>query len=267
MAASSDTEGGPSGDGGTTATAAGGDAGSRGADGTATGEPAPEPASGADGEPSAPDGERGTAGAAPARAEGDREEADTSADPPVMDMARLGTITATVVTVIAALGGLILGVRAEQRAVGDERRAMDQDAEADEREASTYPRLVDFYRHMSTLTVVNSSSRVMEMRLVLKSPDVWWDLQALPPCGQFDIPTGLLKSSMSAEEPSVTKHLTDRDLDRLRLELRDPNGKVWSLASGALFARAADWKQSPGGVRLISSEPWNMKPEKSPTCE
>ncbi|MBB6081120.1 hypothetical protein [Streptomyces paradoxus] len=204
-----------------------------------------------------------------------------------MDMARLGTIAATVITVLAALGGLVLGIRAEQRAIKeeeraaqaeqrakseerrairDEARARDEQQQASERDKSTYARRVDFYRDMNTLTVVNGSTRIMDVRLVLKDPEVWWDLQALPPCQQFDIPTGLLMSAMSAKEPWVRKHLTEQDLSRLRLEILDPNGKVWRRDSGGLVKQAEDWAQKPKGVRLVSDEPWHMKPEKSPFC-
>ncbi|MFJ7342770.1 hypothetical protein ACIQU3_21060 [Streptomyces sp. NPDC101110] len=202
-------------------------------------------------------------------------------------MARLGTIAATVVTVLAALGGLVLGIRAEQRAITEEKRAVeaeqrakseerrairaesrakDEQQQASKRDKSTYVRRVDFYRGMNSLTIVNGSTRIMDMRLVLKSPDVWWDLQALPPCQQFDIPTGLLISAMSAKEPWVRKHLTQQDLSRLRLEVLDPNGKVWRRDSGGLIKEAEDWTQKPTGVRLVSDEPWNMKPDKSPYC-
>jgi hypothetical protein len=205
-----------------------------------------------------------------------------------MDMARLATITATVITVAAALGGLVLGIRAEQRAVKEETRAVeaeqrakseerraieaesrakDEEQQASERDKSTYARRVDFYRDMNTMIVINGSTRVMDMRLVLDDPDVWWDLQALPPCQQFDIPTGLLMSAMSAKEPWVSKHLTQQDLSRLRLEILDPNGKVWHRDSGGFVTEAEDWTQKPKGVRLVSNEPWNMKPEKSPFCE
>ncbi|WP_159043378.1 hypothetical protein [Streptomyces sp. NBRC 110028] len=172
----------------------------------------------------------------------------------------------TLITVLAALGGLILGIRAEQRATKEESRAVNEEKEASVRDKSAYARRVDFYQHMSTLTIINGSSRVMDMRLVLRKPDVWWDLQALPPCQQFDIPTGLLKSAMSAKEPRVAKHLTDGDLSRLQLELRDPNGRVWRRDSGGLVARVGDWGRPPKGLRVVSSEPWNMGPEKSPYC-
>lgn len=182
-------------------------------------------------------------------------------------------MAATVITVLAALGGLILGIRAEIRATADEKRAVNEETravnaekEASARDASVYARRVDFYQYMSSLTIINGSSRVMDMRLVLKKPDVWWDLQALRPCQQFDIPTGLLKSAMSAKEPRVAKHLTRRDMSRLQLELRDPNGKVWRRDSGGLVTQEGDWGQPPKGLRVVSSEPWNMRPEKSPYC-
>jgi hypothetical protein len=204
-----------------------------------------------------------------------------------MDMARLGTIAATVITVLAALGGLVLGVRAEQRAIKEEKRAdqaeqrakseerrairaelraKEEEQQASERDKATYARRVDFYRYRNTLIVVNGSTRIMDMRLVLKDPDVWWDLQALPPCQQFDVPTALLMSAMSAEEPWVRKHLTEQDLSRVRLEILDPNGRVWRRDSGGLVKQAEDWTGKPKGVRLVSDEPWHMKPEKSPFC-
>ncbi|MFI0906576.1 hypothetical protein ACH4TE_24065 [Streptomyces sioyaensis] len=249
------------------------DEGRRRAGSAGVGEPPSEPAANADEERQSSRGEEEVAGSAPAPDGGDPQEPDSSSEPPTMDMARLGAIAATVITVLAALGGLILGIRAEIRATNDERRAVNEEARAvnDEKEASArdksvYARHVDFYQSMSSLTVINGSTRVMDMRLVLKNPDVWWDLQALRPCHQFDIPTGLLKSAMSAKEPSVAKHLTDQDVSRLQLELRDPNGRVWRRDSGGLVAQVGDWNQPPKGLRVVSSEPWNLRPEKSPYC-
>ncbi|MEV0689092.1 hypothetical protein [Streptomyces sp. NPDC050388] len=266
MAELSEAEGGRPGDGENTTEPAGDGEGRRRADNSDVREPSSEPAANADEQRGSSDGERDAAGCAPVRDGGDPGESDASSEPPTMDMARFGTIVATVITVLAALGGLILGIRAEQRATNEEIRAVNEEKEENARDESAYARRVDFYQHMSTLTIINGSSRIMNMRLVLKKPDVWWDLQALPPCGQFDIPTGLLKSAMLAEEPGVEKDLTDRDLSRLQLELRDPNGRVWRRDSGGLVAQVGDWDQPPKGLRVVSSEPWNMEPKKSPYC-
>lgn len=183
---------------------------------------------------------------------GDPQEPDASSGSPTRDMARWGTMAATVITVLAALGGLILGIRAEIRATADEKRAVNEETravnaekEASARDASVYARRVDFYQYMSSLTIINGSSRVMDMRLVLKNPDVWWDLQALRPCQQFDIPTGLLKSAMSAKEPRVAKHLTDRDMSRLQLELRDRTAKSGVGTAAGLSLRKGTGANRP----------------------
>lgn len=227
----------------------------------------------AEGERRRADGEENAAGAVPVAGGGEAQNSDPSSEPPAMNMARLGNIAVAVITVLAALGGLILGIRAEARATRDEGRAARDEARtiSDEKEASAhdksvYARQVDFYQYMSFLTIVNDSSSVMDMRLVLNNPDVWWDLGALRPCRQFEISTGLLKSGMSAKEPRIAKDLTDRDIDRLQLELRDPNGRVWRRDSGGLVAQVRNWDQPPKGLRVVSSEPWNMKPEWSPRC-
>jgi hypothetical protein len=161
-----------------------------------------------------------------------------------------GVVVRLRVTVVAALGGLVLGIRAEQR--------------AGEEQEQTYAKHVDFYRIHSNVTVTNGSTRVMNMRFVLRNPAVWWDLEALRPCKQFDISTGLLLSSMSRERRSP--RLTEEDLSGLQLEFMDPEGRVWLRSSGGTVSRFRDWEEPPKGVRLVTSEPWNMRPEDSPEC-
>ncbi|MDG9701545.1 hypothetical protein [Streptomyces sp. DH37] len=69
-----------------------------------------------------------------------------------------------VATVVAALGGPVLGTRAEQRTAREEWRAASDEEKA-------YAERVDVHGHRSSVVVVNDSTRVMNMRLVLRDPD------------------------------------------------------------------------------------------------
>lgn len=64
--------------------------------------------------------------------------------------------------------------------------------------------------------------------------------------------------------PHVT--IRDIDLDRLRLEFMDSEGRTWIRAGGGPLRRSAGWNQSLTSVRMVSPEPWNAKPEKTAAC-
>ena len=124
--------------------------------------------------------------------------------------------------------------------------------------------MVSFYRTPTMITVLNGSNRVIAMRLSLEQPSVWWDLQAVPPCQKIDIPPMLLKMSMSEAVPHVT--VKNVDLNRLRLEFMDSEGRTWIRAGGGPLRRSAGWEHSLISVRMVSPEPWNAEPEETPGC-
>lgn len=165
-------------------------------------------------------------------------------------LVQTGRAVTAVLTVLAALGGLVLGIRAELRAT----------EEAEQVDA----KMVSFYRTPTMITVLNGSNRVIAMRLSLEQPSVWWDLQAVPPCQKIEIPPMLLKMSMSEAVPHVT--IRDIDLDRLRLEFMDSEGRTWIRAGAGPLRRSAGWKQSLTSVRMVSPEPWNARPEETAAC-
>ncbi|MFJ8078229.1 hypothetical protein ACIQ7Q_30935 [Streptomyces sp. NPDC096176] len=165
-------------------------------------------------------------------------------------LVQTGRAVTAALTVLAALGGLVLGIRAELRTT----------EEAEQVDA----KMVSFYRTPTMITVLNGSNRVIAMRLSLEQPSVWWDLQAVPPCQKIDIPPALLEMSMSEAVPRVT--VNDVDLDRLRLEFMDSEGRTWIRAGGGPLRRSAGWEQSLTSVRMVSPEPWNAKPEEAPGC-
>ncbi|GGT57047.1 hypothetical protein GCM10010271_70960 [Streptomyces kurssanovii] len=165
-------------------------------------------------------------------------------------LVQTGRAVTAALTVLAALGGLVLGIRAELRTT----------EEAEQVDA----RMVSYYRTPTMITVLNGSNRVIAMRLSLEQPSVWWDLQAVPPCQRMDIPRALLKMSMSEAVPRVT--VKDADLNRLRLEFMDSEGRTWIRAGGGPLRRSAGWEQSLTSVRMVSPESWNAKPEETPGC-
>ncbi|WP_345665575.1 hypothetical protein [Streptomyces venetus] len=183
----------------------------------------------------------------------------------------LGRFTVGAVTVVAALVGLVLGIRAElyagkedQRAQKAEQRAAAEERRSKEDREKAYANLVDFYRMGSEVIVVNGSSRVMAMRLTLPANKVRWDLDLLQPCKQIAVPNKALLDSMAVEQPSVS--LTEGDLAQLRLEFMDPMNKAWIRNSGGALARMDAWGPS---VRpnLVSSEAWNLSARDAPQCD
>ncbi|MFF1343962.1 hypothetical protein ACFVYT_40100 [Streptomyces sp. NPDC058290] len=188
-------------------------------------------------------------------------------------MLDLGRFSVAAVTVVAALVGLFLGIRAElragpieRRAEAEERRAVVAERRGQESREKSYADLVDFYRNDSGVIVVNGSSRVMDMRLTIPASRLTWDLDLQQPCKQVDIPNQELLGSMAEEQPSV--HLTEADLAQLRLEFKDPMGKVWIRDSGGAVASLDVWKPSrrPGSADMVNSERWNARAQTAPQC-
>ncbi|MFJ3640282.1 hypothetical protein ACIPRD_11075 [Streptomyces sp. NPDC090108] len=213
----------------------------------------------------------GTAGAAPTptprRDEaGAAPDADADSGPYRVTVLDLGRFTVAAVTVIAALVGLVLGIRAEQRAGADERRTDATEQREKESREKSYADLVDFYRTDSGVIVVNGSSRVMDMRLTLPASRLTWDLDLQRPCKQVDIPNRELLDSMAGKQPSV--RLTEADLAQLRLEFKDPAGRVWIRSSGGPLARLDTWRPSrlPNRADIVNSEKWNARAEDAPQC-
>ncbi|MFI8263905.1 MULTISPECIES: hypothetical protein [unclassified Streptomyces] len=229
------------------------------ADGEGAAEPPAEPAPEGEGsarEAAAP-AEAGAAGAGVGAEGGGSAPDEPNPEPYRVSVRDLGRFAVAAVTVLAALAGLVLGIRSEQRAVGEEQRAKEAREKA-------YADLVDFYRMGSEVIVVNGSSRVMAMRLTLPGSNVRWDLDLLQPCKQIDITNRSLLDSMAVEEPSVK--LVEGDLAQLRLEFMDPMDRAWIRNSGGAVARTAGWKPS-GRPLMVSSESWNSGAQAAPACD
>ncbi|MCX4657144.1 hypothetical protein ACTFBT_37520 [Streptomyces microflavus] len=160
-------------------------------------------------------------------------------------------------TVVAALAGLILGIRAEQRADREEKQA----AEASQR---AFAEQVDFYRTPSSIVVMNGNPHPAKMRLFLPRRRLWWDLRSLEPCKQIQIPTGSLRASFHDLFPSV--QVTDEELSSLWLEFRDPHGRSWARTGGGALATST-WKPVSPGVHMVDlRESWSKAPEDAPIC-
>ncbi|MFB0619410.1 hypothetical protein [Streptomyces sp. AGS-58] len=160
------------------------------------------------------------------------------------------------VTVIAALAGLILGVRAEQRAAREEKRAA-------ELSQKVFAEQVDFYRTPSAVVVMNGNPHPTEMRLFLPGRRLWWDVHSLEPCKQIKIPTDSLRASLRAQLPSV--QVTDEELSSLWLEFQDPDGRSWARTGGGALA-PSPWKPASLVHMVDLRESWNKAPEDSPIC-
>ncbi|MGW3267186.1 hypothetical protein [Streptomyces sp. NPDC001056] len=161
------------------------------------------------------------------------------------------------ITVIAALVGLILGVRAEQRADREEKQAAELSQKA-------FAEQVDFYRTTSAVVVMNGNPHPAEMRLFLPGRRLWWDLRLLEPCKQIKIPTDSLRASLRDQLPSV--QVTDEELSTLWLEFQDPDGRSWARTGGGALTPST-WKPVSPGVHMVDlRESWNRAPEDSPVC-
>ncbi|MEU6865857.1 hypothetical protein ABZ924_21815 [Streptomyces sp. NPDC046876] len=185
-------------------------------------------------------------------------------------MVDVGRFAVSAVTVVAALVGLVLGIRAElhagreeQRADREEQRAMRSESLAEDTRAQVYANLVDFYRDGSVLTVVNGNSRVIAMRLTLPERQLRWDLDLVKPCKTLLISSSSLLSSIAVKEPSLK--LTEDDLAQLRLEFMDPNHNAWERISGKGLTKTKSWEPT-GRPNVVSTEEWNVDAKESPQC-
>ncbi|MDT0470090.1 hypothetical protein [Streptomyces gibsoniae] len=161
------------------------------------------------------------------------------------------------ITIVAALGGLILGIRAEQRADREEKAA----AELSQR---AFAEQVDFYRTPSTVVVMNTNPHPVEARLLLPGRHLWWDLRSLEPCKQIKFPIDDLRASMRVQLPKT--QVTDEELSSMWLEFQDPDGKSWTR-TGTRDLVPSKWKPATRGVPLVDiGETWNKAPEVSPIC-
>ncbi|MFE5189899.1 hypothetical protein [Streptomyces sp. NPDC056628] len=167
------------------------------------------------------------------------------------------------VTLIAALAGLILGVRAEQRAGREEERAVLAEMQAAELNQKAFAEQVDFYRTPSAVVVMNGNPHPTEMRLLLPGRHLWWALGSLAPCKQIKIPTDSLRGSLRAKLGSV--QVTDEELSSLSLEFQDPYRRSWARTGGGALARST-WRLSSLVHMVDLAEGWNKAPEDSPIC-
>ncbi|MDV9178769.1 hypothetical protein R6V09_52695 [Streptomyces sp. W16] len=202
-------------------------------------------------------GQPGPAGDEPTPAGGSDgvAPADPAATAPAWT--EIGRGVGALLTVVAALGGLILGIRAEQRADEAERRAPELDRKASAEQ-------VDFYRTPSEVVVMNGNPHPVRMRLFLPDRHLWWDLYALAPCRQIKIPDAALRDSMRARFPSA--RFTDGELASLWLEFTDPVGKTWVRSSGGALASPARSPTTGPVGRLVLGESWNRTSQDSPVC-
>lgn len=189
-------------------------------------------------------------GSAAALAEDASASEESVTGPYRVTLLDLGRFTVSAVTVVAALVGLILGIRAELYAGRADQRAAAVEHRSQEEREKAYANLVDFYRMGAEVIVVNGSSRVLAMRLTPPASKVRWDLDFLQPCKQIAVPNRALLDSKGVEQPSVS--LTEGDLAQLRLEFVDPMNKAWIRNSGGALARLDAWAPS-ARPNLVSS--------------
>lgn len=205
-------------------------------------------------------GQPGSAGDGPTPA-GDSDDA-APADPEataatVPTWTEIGRGVGALLTVVAALGGLVLGVRAEQRADEAERSAAESSRKASAEQ-------VDFYRTPSEVVVMNGNPHAVQMRLFLPDRHLWWDLYALAPCRQIKIPDAALRDSMRRRFPSA--RFTDGELASLWLEFTDPAGKNWVRSSRGALASSVRSPTAGAVSQLVLDESWNRTAQKSPVC-
>lgn len=209
-----------------------------------------DPATGSDGDaPADPAPQNQTSSSS------DDAPADPAASTPTW--AQIGRGVGATITIIAALGGLILGVRAEQRADREEKRAAELSQKA-------FAEQVDFYRTPSAIIVMNGNPHPAEMRLLLPGRRLWWDLRSLEPCKKIKIPIDSLRASLRIHLPSM--QVTDEELSSLWLEFQSPDGRSWARTGGGALAPST-WKPASLGVHMVDlRETWNRAPEDSPIC-
>ncbi|MFJ4092870.1 hypothetical protein ACIPYS_14910 [Kitasatospora sp. NPDC089913] len=167
-------------------------------------------------------------------------------------------------TFVAALAGLILGLRAESRASEDHGRAVKEDQRVTEDRRRAAVERTYFYETDTAAVVVNSSDRVMSMRLVLPQKGVWWGGVQPAPCRQVVIPFGELLASMKTAASSV--ELGPADLAQLQLEVTDPDGQVWRRDSAGVVTPAPADTRSSRGNRVDNGEKWMAEDRSSPVC-
>ncbi|MGY4967598.1 hypothetical protein [Streptomyces sp. 900105245] len=160
------------------------------------------------------------------------------------------------ITVISALAGLILGVRAEQRAARAEKQAAELSQKA-------FAEQVDFYRTPSAVVVMNGNPHPTEMRLVLPGRRLWWELYSLEPCKQIKVSADALRASLRAQLPSA--QVSDEELSSLWLEFQNPDGRSWARTGGGALAPIT-WKPVSRVHMVDLRESWNQDPESSPIC-
>ncbi|MFJ1969245.1 hypothetical protein ACIO93_11310 [Streptomyces sp. NPDC087903] len=168
------------------------------------------------------------------------------------------------ITILAALGGLILGIRAEQRADREEQRADKEQYRAAELSRKAFAEQVDFYRTPTSVIVMNGNPHPMRMRLILPQRHLWWDLNSLQPCKQVKIPNDSLRAGMRMAISSA--QVTDGDLASLWLEFRDPEGRSWVRSSSGGALASSVWEARRGVNWVDLGETWNRAPEDSPIC-
>ncbi|MFJ8036041.1 hypothetical protein [Streptomyces sp. NPDC096032] len=192
----------------------------------------------------------------------DDTPADTRGQPPTW--AQLGRTLGAVITVLAALGGLVLGVRAEQRADREEQRAVEAESQLLQEKRKSFAEQVDFYRTSSAVVVMNGNPHMVDVRLSLPAKKLWWELGGLTPCSQISIPNTSLRGSMRTRMPSA--HVTDADLPSLMLEFTDPQNRVWIRGSGGSLGlpRRQPVMHGPGVVDL--NETWSRSRQDAPMC-
>ncbi|MFJ8432113.1 hypothetical protein ACIQ9P_12545 [Kitasatospora sp. NPDC094019] len=223
---------------------------------TDAGSPAPTPE---------PEPEPGSALAPEPEAAPEAEPAPEAERAPTFTLVDLGKVLVGGMTFVAALVGLVLGIRAEGRASDDHGRAVEESHRAaEERDRAPVERTY-FYETTTGVVIVNSSDRVMSMRLVLPQQNLWWGDVQPAPCRQVVIPFSSLLDSMKAAVPDASPD--QADLARLQLEVVDPDGKVWRRPSaGAATPVPPGTTPPPGGGRLDYGEKWMADASGSPVC-
>ncbi|MFD8323128.1 hypothetical protein [Kitasatospora purpeofusca] len=183
---------------------------------------------------------------------------------PTFTIVDLGKVLVGAMTFVAALAGLILGIRAEIRASDDHGRAAAEEQRVAETRRRAAVERTYFYETDTAAVVVNSSDRVMRMRLVLPDKGVWWDDVQPAPCHQVVIPFEELLASMKVEVPSVG--LGPADLTQLQLVVTDPAGLVWRRASAGGAVPAPPGEPLTGTGRIDYGEQWMADAKSSPVC-
>ncbi|MFF9087474.1 hypothetical protein ACF1BE_13830 [Streptomyces sp. NPDC014991] len=187
----------------------------------------------------------------------DDDDAPAPRPSPPPSWAELGRTVGASITVLAALGGLVLGVRAEQRADRAERQAA-------QTERRSFAEQVDFYGTSSDVVVTNGNPHAVYARLLLPERKLWWQLGGLPPCRKVSVPRASLRAGMRARSPST--QVTDADLSSLVLEFTDPDNRSWIRGGGGALGPSQE-TPAARGLRMVDlSESWNRSAQVAPMC-